>query len=95
LTRSRDLAHPEPVSTLADHRADEPAARPVEDEDLRWWAEQARPCPRCGGPGRPVVLEVTDVSTQTALREGLACLGDCCIDGTGGQHVCSRCGLGF
>jgi hypothetical protein len=85
------------VSTLAgtdltDHSDEDDSAAEAE---RRWWSAQARPCPRCGGAGRPVVLEVTDVSTQIALREGLACLGDCCIDGTGADHVCSRCGHEF
>jgi hypothetical protein len=59
--------------------------------DLTWWEQQSRPCPRCGGPGRLLVVEITDLSTQFAVRQGLACLGDCCIDGLAPDRECTRC----
>jgi hypothetical protein len=68
---------------------------PVDALDLTWWEEQTLPCPRCGGPGRLLVLEVTDQSTDAAVRQGLACLGDCCIDGLAPDRQCVRCGHRF
>jgi hypothetical protein len=63
--------------------------------DLTWWEQQSLPCPRCHGPGRLLVIEITDVSTREAVRQGLACLGDCCIDGLAPDRQCVRCGLRF
>jgi ribosomal protein S27AE len=63
--------------------------------DLTWWEQQSRACPRCQGPGRLLVIEITDVSTREAVRQGLACLGDCCIDGLAPDRQCVRCGLRF
>jgi ribosomal protein S27AE len=65
------------------------------DDALLWWREQVRPCPRCGGDGVLVVVEVTDESTRAALRGGMACLGDCCIDGLAPDRQCVRCGHAF
>jgi hypothetical protein len=70
-----------------------PAA--ADDMHLRWWESQVRDCLECGGPGVLLVVEVTDQSTSLALRNRLACLGDCCIDGLAPDRQCLRCGHRF
>lgn len=70
-------------------------AAPQPETDLTWWEQQSRPCPACGGPGRLLVIEITDMSTREAVRAGLACLGDCCIDGLEPDRECTRCGHRF
>lgn len=65
------------------------------EQQLRWWETQVRACPQCGGPGVLLVIEVTDQSTALALRNGLACLGDCCIDGLAPDRECLGCGHRF
>ena len=62
---------------------------------LAWWEAQVVPCPECGGPGVRLVVEVTDRDTADALRNGLACLGDCCIDGLAPDRECRSCGHRF
>jgi hypothetical protein len=64
-------------------------------EGASWWEMQALPCPRCDGLGRPIILEITTVDSRSAVRAGLACLGDCCIDGVGPERECDTCGLRF
>jgi hypothetical protein len=64
-------------------------------DGLDWWRDRVRRCPECGGRGVQVVLEVTDRDTADAIGARLACLGDCCIDGLGGDHECLRCGHRF
>ena len=65
------------------------------DEGLAWWHDQVQACPECGGDGVRLVIEVTDQDTAAALREGLACLGDCCIDGLAPDRQCRRCAHRF
>ncbi len=58
-----------------------------------YWTGSQQTCPRCGGTGVPVVLEINDEDTMQAVRSGLACLGECCFDGTLGiDRECLRCG---
>ncbi len=66
----------------------------MDEAAQRYWERDQEQCPRCGGTGVPiVVLEITDAETMQAVREGLACLGDCCFDGARGVEVqCVRCG---
>ena len=65
----------------------------MEEAAQRYWEQGQMPCPACGGTGVPVVLEITDAETREAVREGLACLGDCCYDGALGVELqCVRCG---
>lgn len=70
-------------------------ASPDLDVGLQWWAQQVQECPACGGPGVRLVVEVTDQDTASALQNGLACLGDCCIDGLAPDRECRRCGHRF
>jgi hypothetical protein len=67
----------------------------TEHEPLDWWEAQTRECPRCGGVGVLLVVEVTDRSTQAALAHRVACLGDCCIDGLAPDRQCRDCGHRF
>jgi hypothetical protein len=60
--------------------------------DLTWWEDQSRPCPRCGGPGRLLIVEITDQEAMQAVRTGMACLGDCCLDGLSPDRECTSCG---
>ena len=40
-----------------------------------------------------MVLEITDRETLEAVRQGLACLGECCYDGArGADRECVSCG---
>jgi hypothetical protein len=65
----------------------------MDDEALAWWSKDQVPCPKCGGTGVPVVLEITDRETLEAVRGGLACLGECCFDGARGfDRQCRSCG---
>jgi hypothetical protein len=41
------------------------------------------------------VIEITDQQTREAVRQGLACLGDCCIDGLAPDRECVRCRTRF
>ena len=44
----------------------------MDEAAQRYWEQGQMPCPACGGTGVPVVLEITDVETLEAVREGLA-----------------------
>lgn len=65
---------------------------PTGPVDLSWWHEQSRPCPECGGTGRLLILEINDREAMAAVRTGLACLGDCCVDGLQPDRECTDCG---
>lgn len=40
-----------------------------------------------------MVLEINDAETMEAVRTGLACLGECCFDGSlGFDRECLACG---
>ncbi len=59
----------------------------------QWWTTAQQTCPACGGVGVPVVLDIVDADTMEAVREGLACLGECCFDGARGvDRECLSCG---
>lgn len=65
----------------------------MDEEARRYWTRDQEQCPVCGGTGVPIVLEITDAETMEAVREGLACLGECCFDGARGvERECVRCG---
>lgn len=65
----------------------------MERAALEYWTGVQEPCPRCGSTGVPIVLEITDADTRDAVREGLACLGECCFDGARGvERECVKCG---
>lgn len=64
----------------------------VDSASEAYWAGSQQACPRCGGTGVPVVLEITDEDTMEAVRTGLACLGECCFDGARGiDRECVSC----
>ena len=64
----------------------------MDEEGLEWWTARQLPCPVCGGPSVPIVLDMQDAETAEAVRDGLASLGGCGLGGARNSHQCTRCG---
>lgn len=65
----------------------------MDDVGLRWWSEQAEPCPACEGTGVPIVLDMQDAETREAVQTGLAMLGGCGLGGAAFDRQCPTCGF--
>lgn len=63
----------------------------MDDAGLQWWTSRQEPCPLCGGAGVPIVLDIQDAETMSAVRDGLAALGGCGLGGSRFDHECARC----
>ena len=63
----------------------------MDEAGLTWWQARQQPCPNCGRPGVPILLDIQDLESKEAIGDGLASLGGCGLGGSKFDLHCLAC----